>query len=587
MKRKTKIVCTIGPASESVEKLVQLMEAGMNVARLNFSHGDHEEHGRRIANIREAAKRTGRTVAILLDTKGPEIRTHNMENGAIELKEGAKLVISMSEVLGTPEKISVTYPSLIDDVSVGAKILLDDGLISLEVNAVDKQAGEIVTTVLNGGVLKNKKGVNVPGVKVNLPGITEKDRADILFGIRQGIDFIAASFVRRASDVLEIRELLEAHDALHIQIIAKIENEEGVANIDEILEAADGLMVARGDLGVEIPAEEVPLIQKLLIKKCNMLGKPVITATQMLDSMQRNPRPTRAEASDVANAIFDGTDAVMLSGETAAGQYPVEAVKTMHQIALRTEQALEHRDILSQRTKESQTTITDAIGQSVAHTALNLDVAAIVTPTVSGKTPQMVAKYRPKAPIIAVTSNESVSRRLALVWGVYTKEAPHVNTTDEMLDVAVDAAVRSGLVKHGDLVVITAGVPVGETGSTNLMKVHVISDFLAKGQGIGRKSAFGKAVVAKTAEEARQKMVDGGILVTVSTDADMMPAIEKAAAIITEEGGLTSHAAVVGLSLGIPVIVGVENATTLFKDGQEITVDGGFGAVYRGHASVL
>ncbi|OQP06550.1 pyruvate kinase [Geobacillus sp. 46C-IIa] len=587
MKRKTKIVCTIGPASESVDKLVQLIEAGMNVARLNFSHGDHEEHGRRIANIREAAERTGKTVAILLDTKGPEIRTHNMENGAIELKEGAKLVISMSEVLGTPEKISITYPGLIDDVSVGSKILLDDGLIGLEVNAVDKQAGEIVTTVLNGGVLKNKKGVNVPGVRVNLPGITEKDRADILFGIRQGIDFIAASFVRRASDVLEIRELLEAHDALHIQIIAKIENEEGVANIDEILEAADGLMVARGDLGVEIPAEEVPLIQKLLIKKCNMLGKPVITATQMLDSMQRNPRPTRAEASDVANAIFDGTDAVMLSGETAAGHYPVEAVRTMHQIALRTEQALEHRDILSQRTKESATTITDAIGQSVAHTALNLDVAAIVTPTVSGKTPQMVAKYRPKAPIIAVTSNEAVSRRLALVWGVYTKEAPHVNTTDEMLDVAVDAAVRSGLVKHGDLVVITAGVPVGETGSTNLMKVHVISDLLAKGQGIGRKSAFGKAVVAKTAEEARQKMVDGGILVTISTDADMMPAIEKAAAIITEEGGLTSHAAVVGLSLGIPVVVGVTNATSLFKDGQEITVDGGFGAVYRGHASVL
>ncbi|AGE23331.1 pyruvate kinase [Geobacillus zalihae] len=587
MKRKTKIVCTIGPASESVDKLVQLIEAGMNVARLNFSHGDHEEHGRRIANIREAARQTGQTVAILLDTKGPEIRTHNMENGAIELKEGAKLIISMSEVLGTPEKISVTYPGLIDDVSVGSKILLDDGLIGLEVNAVDKQAGEIVTTVLNSGVLKNKKGVNVPGVRVNLPGITEKDRADILFGIRQGIDFIAASFVRRASDVLEIRELLEANDALHIQIIAKIENEEGVANIDEILEAADGLMVARGDLGVEIPAEEVPLIQKMLIKKCNMLGKPVITATQMLDSMQRNPRPTRAEASDVANAIFDGTDAVMLSGETAAGQYPVEAVRTMHQIALRTEQALEHRDILSQRTKESRTTITDAIGQSVAHTALNLDVAAIVTPTVSGKTPQMVAKYRPKAPIIAVTSNEAVSRRLALIWGVYTKEAPHVNTTDEMLDVAVDAAVRSGLVKHGDLVVITAGVPVGETGSTNLMKVHVISDLLAKGQGIGRKSAFGKAVVAKTAEEACQKMVEGGILVTISTDADMMPALEKAAAIITEEGGLTSHAAVVGLSLGIPVVVGVENATSLFKDGQEITVDGGFGAVYRGHASVL
>jgi pyruvate kinase len=587
MMRKTKIVCTIGPASESVDKLVQLIEAGMNVARLNFSHGDHMEHGRRIQNIREAAKRTGKKVAILLDTKGPEIRTHDMENGSIELKEGSQLVISMKEVLGTPEKISVTYEGLIDDVVLGSKILLDDGLIGLEVVSIDKQAREIVTRVLNGGVLKNKKGVNVPGVRVNLPGITAKDRQDILFGIEQGIDFIAASFVRRASDVLEIREVLEENDALHIQIIAKIENQEGVDNIDEILEVADGLMVARGDLGVEIPAEEVPLIQKVLIKKCNMLGKPVITATQMLDSMQRNPRPTRAEASDVANAIFDGTDAVMLSGETAAGHYPVEAVKTMHRIALRTEQALQYRDILGQRTRESATTITDAIGQSVAHTALNLDVAAIVTPTVSGKTAYMISKYRPKAPIVAVTSSESVSRKLALVWGVYSQVAPQAKTTDEMLDIAVDAAIESGVVKHGDLVVITAGVPVGETGSTNLMKVHVIGDIIAKGQGIGRKSAFGKAVIAKTAEEATRKMVEGGILVTNSTDADMMAALEKAAAIITEEGGLTSHAAVVGLSLGIPVIVGVENATAILKDGQEITVDAGFGAVYQGHASVL
>ncbi|MFC4183339.1 pyruvate kinase [Saccharococcus thermophilus] len=587
MMRKTKIVCTIGPASESVDKLVQLIEAGMNVARLNFSHGDHMEHGRRIQNIREAAKRTGKTVAILLDTKGPEIRTHDMENGAVELKEGSQLVISMKEVLGTSEKISVTYEGLIDDVVPGSKILLDDGLIGLEVVSIDKQAREIVTRVLNEGVLKNKKGVNVPGVRLNLPGITDKDRQDILFGIEQGIDFIAASFVRRASDVLEIREVLEANDALHIQIIAKIENQEGVDNIDEILEVVDGLMVARGDLGVEIPAEEVPLIQKVLIKKCNMLGKPVITATQMLDSMQRNPRPTRAEASDVANAIFDGTDAVMLSGETAAGHYPVEAVKTMHRIALRTEQALQYRDILEQRTKESATTITDAIGQSVAHTALNLDVAAIVTPTVSGRTAYMVSKYRPKAPIVAVTSSESVSRKLALVWGVYSQVAPQANTTDEMLDIAVDAAIKSGVVKHGDLVVITAGVPVGETGSTNLMKVHVIGDIIAKGQGIGRKSAFGKAVIAKTAEEALQKMVEGGILVTNSTDADMMAALEKAAAIITEEGGLTSHAAVVGLSLGIPVVVGVENATSILKDGQEITVDAGFGAIYQGHASVL
>ncbi|QPA30348.1 pyruvate kinase [Thermaerobacillus caldiproteolyticus] len=585
--RKTKIVCTIGPASESVEKLVELIEAGMNVARLNFSHGDYAEHGQRIQNIREAAKRTGKTVAILLDTKGPEIRTHNMENGAIELQEGSQLIISMDEVLGTPERISVTYEGLIDDVTPGAKILLDDGLIGLEVLSVNKQAREITTKVLNGGVLKNKKGVNVPGVRVNLPGITEKDRQDILFGIEQGIDFIAASFVRRASDVLEIRELLEANDALDIKIIPKIENQEGVDNIDEILEVADGLMVARGDLGVEIPAEEVPLVQKELIKKCNALGKPVITATQMLDSMQRNPRPTRAEASDVANAIFDGTDAIMLSGETAAGLYPVEAVKTMHQIASRTEQALQYRDLLAQRTKQSGTTITDAIGQSVAHTALNLDVAAIVTPTVSGQTAQMISKYRPKAPIVAVTSSDSVSRKLALAWGVYPQVAPQVNTTDEMLDIAVEAAVKSGIVKHGDLVVITAGVPVGETGSTNLMKVHVIGDIIAKGQGIGRKSAFGKVITAKTADEALSKMTEGGILVTNSTDADMMKALEKAVAIITEEGGLTSHAAVVGLSLGIPVIVGVPNATSILRDGQEITVDAGFGAIYQGHASVL
>jgi len=585
--RKTKIVCTIGPASESVEKLVELINAGMNVARLNFSHGNYEEHGMRIRNIREAAKITGKTVAILLDTKGPEIRTHNMENDAIELNEGSQVIISIEEVLGSPEKISVTYKGLIDDVQTGSKILLDDGLIALEVLSVNKDRGEIVTKVLNSGILKNKKGVNVPGVRINLPGITEKDAQDIIFGIEQGVDFIAASFVRRASDVLQIRELLEMHNALDIKIIPKIENQEGVDNIDEILEVADGLMVARGDLGVEIPVEEVPLVQKELIRKCNILGKPVITATQMLDSMQRNPRPTRAEASDVANAIFDGTDAIMLSGETAAGSYPVEAVKTMHQIALRTEQGLQYPDLLSQRAKQSGTTINDAIGQSVAHTALNLDVAAIVTPTTSGITARMISKYRPKAPIVAVTADESVSRKLSLVWGVYSRVAPRAKSTDEMLDVAVEAAVESGIVKHGDLIVITAGVPVGETGSTNLMKIHMIGDIIAKGQGIGRKSAFGKAVVAKTTEEALQKMVEGGILVTHSTDADMMAALQKAAAIITEEGGLTSHAAVVGLSLGIPVIVGVENATSLLKDGQEITVDAGFGAVYQGHASVL
>jgi pyruvate kinase len=422
---------------------------------------------------------------------------------------------------------------------------------------------------------------------VKLPGITEKDAQDILFGIEQGVDFIAASFVRRGSDVLEIRGLLEENNATYIQIIPKIENQEGVDNIDEILEVSDGLMVARGDLGVEIPAEEVPLVQKALIKKCNTLGKPVITATQMLDSMQRNPRPTRAEASDVANAIFDGTDAIMLSGETAAGQYPIEAVQTMHNIASRAEEALDHKELLSIRSKDTEHTITDAIGQSVAHTALNLEVNAIITPTESGHTARMISKYRPKAPIVAVTSNDHILRRLALVWGVYPQLGQVAKTTDEMLDNAVEESMKSGLVKHSDLVLITAGVPVGESGATNLMKIHVVGDVIAKAQGIGRKSAYGKAVLARTAKEALDKVKEGSILVTVATDRDMVPAIEKCSALIVEEGGLTSHAAVVGLNIGIPVIVGVENVMELFEEGQEITVDAQRGVVYNGHASVL
>ncbi|WP_409251609.1 pyruvate kinase [Bacillus sp. SCS-153A] len=585
--RKTKIVCTIGPASESVEKLTELIEAGMNVARLNFSHGDHEEHGARIQNIRTASEKTGKTVGILLDTKGPEIRTNNMENGSIELEKGSEVIVSMKEVLGTPEKFSITYESLIDDVEEGSKILLDDGLIGLEVISLDKGAGEIRTKVLNSGTLKNKKGVNVPGVSVNLPGITDKDAKDIIFGIEQGVDFIAASFVRRASDVLEIHQLLEDHNAKDIQIIPKIENQEGVDNIDEVLEVSDGLMVARGDLGVEIPAEEVPLVQKALIKKCNALGKPVITATQMLDSMQRNPRPTRAEASDVANAIFDGTDAIMLSGETAAGVYPVEAVQTMHNIASRAETALDYKDILSNRSKDTGHNMTDAIGQSVAHTAINLSVNAIVAPTESGHTAKMISKYRPKAPIIAVTANDSVSRKLALAWGVYSQKGRKVATTDEMLEMAVEESVNSGMITHGDRIIITAGVPIGESGTTNLMKIHVVGDILAKGQGIGRKTAFGRAVIAKNAAEANEKVKPGSVLVTVGTDKEMVPALEKCSALITEEGGLTSHAAVVGINIGIPVIVGVENAMAILKDGQDITVDSSRGVIYDGHASVL
>lgn len=439
--RKTKIVCTIGPVSESLDMFKKLINAGMNVARLNFSHGDFEEHGARIANARKASQELGKNLAILLDTKGPEIRTGKLKDDQkVELIQDRLITLTTEEVLGDADRVSITYRDLYKDVRIGSTILIDDGLIGLSVE--DIRGTDIVCRIKNGGLLGSKKGVNVPGVKINLPGITEKDANDIIFGIQQGVDFIAASFVRKASDVMEIREILERHNAAHIQIISKIENQEGVDNLDEILEVSDGLMVARGDLGVEIPAEDVPIVQKAMIKKCNQVGKPVITATMMLDSMQRNPRPTRAEASDVANAIFDGSDAVMLSGETAAGKYPVESVLTMARIAERAEQALEHREIFIRQSNAQQTTVTEAISQAVANSALDLDAKAILTATESGYTARMVSKYRPKAPIIAVTPDDRVLRRLSLVWGVMPVKGESCSSTDQLFEHAVDASVK-------------------------------------------------------------------------------------------------------------------------------------------------
>ncbi|APZ48881.1 pyruvate kinase [Jeotgalibaca sp. PTS2502] len=584
--KKTKIVCTIGPASESVETLVQLIEAGMNVCRLNFSHGDHDEHLARIKNIREASKITGKMVAILLDTKGPEIRTHNMKDGIVSLVSGETVRISMTEVEGTKEKFSISYEGLINDVVVGNHILLDDGLVDLEVTDLDTANGEIVTVVKNSGILKNKKGVNVPGVSTNLPGITDKDAADIIFGIEHDVDYIAASFVRRASDVLAISEILEKHDATNIQIIPKIENQEGIDNIDEILKVSHGLMVARGDLGVEIPTEEVPIAQKMLIEKCNRLGKPVITATQMLDSMQRNPRPTRAEAGDVANAIFDGTDAVMLSGETAAGDYPVEAVTTMATIAIRAEEARVGQDAFALKAY-SKTDMAEAIGQSVGHTAKNLNIQTIVAATESGHTARMISKYRPKAHIVAVTFSESQARKLALSYGVYPYVSKKPSTTDEMMDLAAIVAKNNGYAKEGDLIIITAGVPVGERGTTNLMKIQLIGSKLQNGQGIGEEAVVGRAVVATSAEEAIKNATEDCVLVVKSTDKDYMPAIEKASALVVEAGGLTSHAAVVGIAQGIPVVVGAENITSLVENGEVITVDSRRGIIYRGATTAI
>ncbi|WP_204189410.1 pyruvate kinase [Mammaliicoccus sciuri] len=585
--RKTKIVCTIGPASESEEMLEKLMLAGMNVARLNFSHGSHEEHKGRIDTIRKVSSKLNKNIGILLDTKGPEIRTHNMKDGLIELTKGSEVTVKTTEVEGTPEAFSVTYEKLAEDVEVGSTILLDDGLIELTVKSVDIAKGEVHCDVQNTGELKNKKGVNLPGVKVNLPGITDKDASDIRFGIEEGVDFIAASFVRRSSDVLDIRAILEEKENNVIKIIPKIENEEGIENIDEILQVSDGLMVARGDMGVEILPEAVPMVQKQLIQKCNKLGKPVITATQMLDSMQRNPRCTRAEASDVANAIYDGTDAVMLSGETAAGLYPEEAVRTMQNIAVAAEEAQDYKKLLSDRSKMIDTNLVNAIGVSVAHTALNLNVESIVAATESGATAQTISKYRPHSHIIAVTPNETTARHMTLVWGVLPVVKKGKQTTDELLNNAVSTAVNTGLVDNGDLIIITAGVPTGETGTTNLMKIHLVGDELAKGQGIGHHSTVGKAVVANTADDIKGKDLSESIVVTQSTDADMVPYLENAKGIVTEEGGLTSHAAVVGLNLGVATIVGVEGAREKIADGTLITLDPKQHKVFEGYANVL
>ena len=550
--RKTKIVCTIGPASESEEMLEKLMNAGMNVARLNFSHGSHEEHKARIDSIRKVSKKLGKTIGILLDTKGPEIRTHDMKDGLIVLEKGKEVIVSMSQVEGTPEKFSVTYEDLINDVQIGSYILLDDGLVELQVKDIDKDKGEVKCDILNTGELKNKKGVNLPGVKVNLPGITDKDAADIKFGIKEDIDYIAASFVRRPSDVLD-----------------------------------DGLMVARGDMGVEIPPESVPIVQKDLIRKCNKLGKPVITATQMLDSMQRNPRATRAEASDVANAIYDGTDAVMLSGETAAGQYPEEAVKTMRNIAISAEAAQDYKKLLSDRTKLVETSLVNAIGVSVAHTALNLNVKAIVAATESGSTAITISKYRPHSDIIAVTPSEHTARQLALVWGAYPVVKKGRKTTDDLLNNAVATAVATEKVGNGDLIIITAGVPTGEKGTTNMMKLHLVGDEIAKGQGVGRGSTTGKTVISKTASDLEGKDLSQSIIVTNSIDESYVPYVEKAAGLITEENGITSPSAIVGLEQGIPTIIGVENATKELKNDLLVTVDANQGRIFEGYANVL
>ena len=585
--KKTKIVSTLGPASTDTDTIVKLIEAGANIFRFNFSHGDHEEHLDRLNKVHEAEKITGKTVGIMLDTKGAEIRTTVQANGKSEYKIGDKVRITMDDSLDTThDKIAVTYKNLYDDVHVGGHVLFDDGLLDMKIDEKDEANRELVTTVQNAGVLGSRKGVNAPGVSINLPGITEKDSSDIRFGLDHEINYIAASFVRKPQDVLDIRELLEEKHMEHVQIFPKIESQEGIDNADEILKVCDGLMVARGDMGVEIPAENVPLVQKSLIKKCNALGMPVITATQMLDSMQENPRPTRAEASDVANAVFDGTDATMLSGESANGLYPVESVAMMAKIDEKAENTLAENGSL-QLNRFDKTSVTETIGIAIARAAKNLNIKTIVAATESGYTAKMISKYRPNADILAITFDERTQRGLMVNWGVQPIVADKPETTDDMFDLAASKAVELGFAKEGDLILITAGVPVGERGTTNIMKIQLIGSKLADGQGVGDETVIGKAVIATSAQEAIDKAVEGGVLVTKTTDKDYLPAIEKSSALVVENGGLTSHAAVVGISMGIPVIVGVKDATSVISDGQLITVDSRRGLVYRGASNAL
>jgi pyruvate kinase len=583
MLKKTKMICTVGPSTDKPGVLERMLKAGMNVARFNFSHGAHDDHAKRIAMVRTAAENVKRPVALMLDTKGPEMRVGKFTEGKVFLEAGQKFILTSRDVSGTKEVVSVNHKLLPQEVAPGNMILLADGLISLHVDAVE--GDDILTTVQNSGELSNNKRVAAPGVAVNLPPLSEQDVKDILFGIEQDMDFIAASFVQRAADVLAIRKILEESNC-QMDIIAKIENAEGVKNIDEILKVADGLMVARGDLGVEVPAEEVPLMQKMLIQKCNKAGKPVITATQMLESMVTNPRPTRAEASDIANAIFDGSDAIMLSGETASGKYPVEAVETMAKIAQRTEAALNYSHLLVQKGMNTQPTTTAAISHATVQVAHELGADAVITSTESGYTARMVSKYRPQAVIAAVTPHPKTLRRMLLLWGVVPILGTSTKNTDEMVNTAVTSAVSSGVIKDGDLVVITAGVPVGMSGTTNMIRVHVVGNILMKGTGVGQKSVTGNVCVVSSIKDIKTKFMSGDILVVSHVDEEIAPVAVKASAIIAEEGGLTSHAAIIGVSYGIPVIVGVDGATERLSDGVKVTVDASRGVIYQGEIHV-
>ena len=579
--RKTKIICTLGPSTDKEGVLRDLIANGMNVARFNFSHGSHEEHLGRLEKLKALREELGKPVAALLDTKGPEIRLKDFKNGVENLVAGQTFTLTTRDVEGTNEICSITYKDLPMDVEPNGTIMLDDGLIKLQIQTVNDT--DIVCTVLNNGKIKNKKGVNVPGVHLSMPYMSQRDKDDIIFGIQQGYDFIAASFVRTAQDVYDIRNLLNQYDS-NIRIIAKIENREGVNNIDSILAAADAVMVARGDLGVEIDFTELPGIQKTIIERSFSFGKPIVTATQMLDSMIVNPRPTRAEISDVANAIYDGTSAIMLSGETAAGAYPVEALKTMSAIAERTEQEGFHLRGRTMDSNPGKISVSDATAHAACLTARDVNAAAIVTVSESGTTARLLSKYRPQQPIIACVMREQVQRQLSLSWGITPLMMSLAHSTDELIEMSTALAKENGYLHNGELAVVTAGVPVGVSGTTNMIKIHMVGNCLATGVGVGPENndvASGKACVCRTMDEVRAKFKPGMVLVVPSTSNEMLSFVRDAAALVVEEPGLNSHAAIAGKALLKPTVVGAAGATSHIRDGLMVAVDCAHGSVQR------
>ena len=578
--KKTKIVCTIGPSSDSYEVLKALVNEGMNVARLNFSHGTHPEHKKRIDTIKKLRDDLDEPIGIMLDTKGPEIRIKTFKDGMIRIEQGQDFTLTSEDVEGDETRVSVTYKDIAKDLKADDRVLIDDGLVEFTVISVDDK--NVYMKAVNSGELSDRKGVNLPSVKVNLPTLTEKDIEDLIFGIENDVDFIAASFIRSAKDVLEIRKILESNGGDDVKIISKIENLEGVQNIDEIIEVSDGIMVARGDMGVELDEEDIPLVQKDIIRKCNLKGKFVITATQMLDSMIRNPRPTRAEVTDVANAILDGSSAIMLSGETAAGTYPVKACEMMRKIAVKIEDSLDYKIIVDSTNDEHEINITNSIAKATREAALDLDAKVIIAATTSGLTARNISKFKPKSPIIAATTNEKVRRQLEIEWGVYPIRATLASSIDDLFYESINILKNIKFVKEGELVILTAGMPLGKAGSTNIMMVKTVGKLLCKGMGIGKHKISARACVAKNAKELEETFSDGDIIVTIGVYKDMLPYIQKSFGIITVEGGLTSQGAIVGINYHLATVVGVGEAMNSIKTGDIISIDATTGEIYEG-----